>query len=201
MKTNRNYGCTTSFLDLLFNMLLAFTALFVLSFALINQSKESSKSNVEVKAEYIISISWPEDLDYDIDIYVQDPLDNLVCFKRREEGLMHLERDDLGHRNDMVQTPRGPVAYNVNKEYVTLRGFHPGEYVVNVHAYRVPENSRCKVTVTVDKINPKVQTILSGTVELNGPGDEKTVGRFTLGKDGEMTGSNNLFKKLVKGGK
>ncbi|NDB86924.1 MAG: hypothetical protein EB127_30185 [Alphaproteobacteria bacterium] len=70
MSNKKHYSCNTSFLDLLFNMLLAFTALFVLSFALINQNKDISKSSVEVKAEFIITMSWPDDMDNDIDIYI-----------------------------------------------------------------------------------------------------------------------------------
>ena len=34
MRIRKNYSCNTSFLDLLFNMLLAFACLFVLAFAL-----------------------------------------------------------------------------------------------------------------------------------------------------------------------
>jgi len=88
-------------------MLLAFTALFVLAFSMVNENKDRSKSNVEVKAEYIITMIWPDDMDNDIDIYVEDPLGNLCFFRRREEGLMHLDRDDLGFKNDTVETPSG----------------------------------------------------------------------------------------------
>ena len=44
----RNYHANLSFLDLLFNTLLCFAALFALSFILINPSKQ--ENNVEVKA-------------------------------------------------------------------------------------------------------------------------------------------------------
>lgn len=197
MRTIRNYSCSVSFLDLLFNMLLAFTALFVLAFVMISVKKDDSKSNAEVKAEYIINISWPEELDYDVDVYVEDPMGNLVCFRRREEGLMHLERDDLGHRNDTVQTPGGPQKFNVNRESVTLRGLHSGEYVVNAHAYRVAQGARVPVTVTVDRINPKFETVLLNNVKLIGMGDERTLVRFTLDKSGDLVSKSTLFKPLV----
>ena len=50
--------------------------------------------------EFLITVFWPDNLEDDVDIYVEDPAGNLVWFKSREPGLMHLDRDDLGKRND-----------------------------------------------------------------------------------------------------
>ena len=92
-------------MDLLFNTVLCFAALFALSFILINPSKQDK--NVEVKAEFIITVTWPNDLNNDVDTYVEDPQGRLVAFMRREEGLMHLDRDDVGKFNDVLSTPFG----------------------------------------------------------------------------------------------
>ena len=197
MKTRKLYSCNTSFLDLLFNMLLAFTALFVLAFAMINQNKDLSKSTVEVKAEMIITMSWPDDMDNDIDIYIEDPLGNVVFFRSREVGLMHLDRDDLGFKNDTVDTPQGVVKYPYNREIVTFRGFHTGEYIVNVHAYKMNDKRPCPVVVQIDKINPKMKTLMISQTVLESQGDEKTVLRFKLNKDGEIESSNTMQKKMI----
>lgn len=197
MKISRNYSCNTSFLDLLFNMLLAFTALFVLAFAMINQNRQTK--NVEAKAEYIITVSWPSDFDDDIDTYVEDPEGHLVMFRRREDGLMHLDRDDLGKRNDTVQTPFGPVSYPENREIVSLRGIVQGEYVVNVHAYLKNDPNPVPVTVQIDRINP-YGTVALKTVTLFKSGDEKTVVRFTLNKKGDIIGASELEKCLTRPG-
>lgn len=197
MRIKRMYGCNTSFLDLLFNMLLAFTALFIMAFALMNQ-KEENKTNTEVKAEYIITISWPDDMDNDVDSYVEDPEGHLVCFRRREDGLMHLDRDDLGNRNDNVKTQDGQtVKYPHNREMVTLRGISEGEYCVNVHAYRFTDARPCEVTVQMDKLNPKFSTVYIKKVILNKSGDEQTVVRFRLSKKGELLGTNTMQKSLL----
>jgi hypothetical protein len=180
-------------------MLLAFAALFVMAFALMNQKREDNKANVDMKAEYIISMSWPDDLDYDMDLYVEDPLGNLVCFRSRENGLMHLDRDDLGHRHDEVKTPQGDTRYMINKEIVTLRGVLAGEYCVNAHAYFMPDKiSPFVVTATVDKINPKAETLLVNKVQINKRGDEKTLMRFTLDAKGNLVANNTMQKKLFK---
>jgi len=197
MSNKKHYSCNTSFLDLLFNMLLAFTALFVLSFALINQNKDISKSSVEVKAEFIITMSWPDDMDNDIDIYIEDPLENLVFFRSREVGLMHLDRDDLGFKNDTVETPQGIMKYPYNREVVTFRGFHPGEYCVNVHAYKMNDKRPCPVTIQIDKVNPNLKTLMISQTILETQGDEKTAIRFKLNKDGLIESSNTIRKKII----
>ena len=88
----RNYHTNLAFLDLLFNTLLCFAALFSLAFILINPSKKNK--NVDAKAEFIITVIWPSEMDDDVDTYVEDPEGNLIAFNRREQGLMHLDRDD-----------------------------------------------------------------------------------------------------------
>jgi len=198
MRIKRSYGCNTSFLDLLFNMLLAFTALFILSFALINQNKDQNKTNNEAKAEYIITISWPDDMDNDVDAYVEDPDGHLVCFLRREDGLMHLDRDDLGSRNDNISTAEGQtVKYSHNREIVSLRSITEGEYCINVHAYRFTDLRPCEITVQMDKLNPKLETVYIRKVTLFKSGDEQTVVRFRLTKKGELLSTNTVQKSLL----
>ena len=195
MKTKRAYGCNTSFLDLLFNMLLAFTALFVLSFAMINQNKDQNK-NTQIKAQYIITVTWPDDFDNDVDTYIEDPEDHLVCFRRREDGLMHLDRDDLGKRNDAVQINGKSVEYPYNRELVTIRTAVEGEYCINVHAYRFNDRRPCDVTVQIEKLDPYSLVAINKATLLQS-GDEKTVVRFKLNKKGEFLSTNTMQKKLV----
>lgn len=194
----RNYHANLSFLDLLFNTLLCFAALFALSFILINPSKQ--ENNVEVKAEFIITVTWDSFLDNDVDMYVEDPQGRLVAFMRREEGLMHLDRDDVGKYNDILDTPFGSVEYDENREVVTLRGTVPGEYVVNVHMYvRRSDEAETHVRVKLDKINPfKIVSVKD--VVLTDTGDEKTVFRFTVDREGDVTEMNQLPKILTKKG-
>ena len=191
----RNYHTNLSFLDLLFNTLLCFAALFALSFVLINPSKK--QNNVKMKAEFMITVTWPNDLDDDVDMYVEDPQGNLVAFMRREEGLMHLDRDDLGHRNDTVVTEWGPIEFKDNREIVTVRGTVPGEYVGNVHMYmKRSEAEEVPVSIQLDKINP-YSTVMIKEVVLRLSGDEKTAFRFTVDKEGEVTDISNLEKSLL----
>jgi len=195
----RVYHSHLSFLDLLFNTLLCFAALFLLSFVLINPSKNDN--NVKSKADFLITVTWPDERDNDVDVYVQDPQGNLVAFMRREEGLMHLDRDDLGKRNDIVQTPLGPIIHPENKEIVTLRGYMSGEYIVNVHMYkRKSKELTTEIYVQLDKVNPVFKTVILKKVTLGDSGDEKTAFRFVLDKSGKVTEVNYLPIALTRKG-
>ena len=197
MKIKRFYSCNTSFLDLLFNMLLAFTALFVLAFASMNQNKKIPES----KGSYIITVTWPQDFNDDIDTYVQDPEGKLVFFGRREDGLMHLDRDDLGHSNDKVQTQFGIIEYKENREVVTIRGTSPGEYCVNIHVYR-RNNSEDKrpveVKVQLDKITPSYMPVVQKKVIVSQNGEEKTLFRFKVDAKENVVSLNYEPKSLTR---
>lgn len=193
MNFRKNYSCNTSFLDLLFNMLLAFACLFVLAFSLMNQNKKTP----ETKAAYLLTFTWDKALDNDVDAYVEDPEGNLVCFVRREDGLMHLDRDDLGHKNDVVETKFGKIVFNENKEIVTLRGTSVGEYCVNVHAYNFNHDKPTEVTVQLEKVSPTYSVLVQRKVTLLKNGDEKTAFRFRINGRGELDGINELEKKLI----
>ena len=67
----RTYDTNVAFLDLLFNTLLCFAALFTLSFVMINPSRQNA--NTESKAEFIITVTWPHEQDNDVDVYVEAP--------------------------------------------------------------------------------------------------------------------------------
>ena len=191
----RNYHTNLAFLDLLFNTLLCFAALFSLAFILINPSKKNK--TVDAKAEFIITVIWPSDMDDDVDTYVEDPEGNLIAFNRREQGLMHLDRDDTGLSFDTISTSFGLVEYKENREMVTIRGYIPGEYVVNVHMYTKRENAETPVTIILEKINP-YKVVTGRNVVLKVKGDEKTAFRFTVDDEGKVIQTNQLEKGLAK---
>lgn len=193
----RSYSSNLAFLDLLFNTLLCFVAFFAIALVLINPESENRK--VEVKAEFIISMSWPGDINDDVDLYVEDPAGNLVSYSRREDGLMHLDRDDLGQSNDIVETEFGSIEYNENREIVTIRGTVPGEYVINVHMYSKRSEESTPVFIQVDKINP-FSTVFTNTVNLQYDGHEETAVRIVVDKDSNVESVNYLRKSLTRRG-
>ena len=92
------------FAVMLFKGLQVIAFLFFIALLVINPEAKSGK--VDTKAEFIISMAWPDNHPDDLDLYVQDPAGNLVWFHEREAGWMLLERDDRGDR-DADRHPRG----------------------------------------------------------------------------------------------
>lgn len=196
MNFRRNYSTSTGLLDLLFNTVLGFVALFFIAFIMMNP-KEAKKANTESKAEFLVTVTWPNDQNDDVDSYMQDPLGHLIYFRRREDGLMHLDRDDTGNKGDRIQTPLGWVEFGDNREIMTVRGVIPGEYIVNIHMYRKNCPEPVEVTIQLDKVNPELSTVALEKITLNQNGDEKTAFRFTIDAEGKVTNVNRLEHPLA----
>ena len=185
------------FYDMLFNMLIAFVFCFIIALLAMNP-KALKAGDIPSKAEYIINVSWPDMNPNDIDTWVQGPSGELVWFRAREAGLMHLDRDDRGLANDTIIVNGKQVINPLNTEVVTIRGIEPGEYTVNVQYYESKNNEPVEVTVSVIKVNPRADVVFYGQLSLARKGDEATAARFTVLPDGAVTNANTLPKKLVQ---
>ena len=64
-------GTFVPFTDILFNALLGFAFMVFIAFSLINPDAKSG--DVNVKAEMIVTVSWPDNTEDDVDTYVEDP--------------------------------------------------------------------------------------------------------------------------------
>jgi hypothetical protein len=184
-----------AFTDLLFNALLGFVVMFVLAFLLINPVAQTGA--VDVKAEFLITLAWPDGRHEDVDLYVEDPSGNLVWFRAREAGLMHLDRDDLGRSNDVIKVGGREIVSPLNQEVVAIRGIQPGEYVVNLHLYRAERDQPVPAAVKVEKLNPKVEIVFYGEVVLARQSEERTALRFVVRPDGSVGDLNQLPKAIV----
>jgi hypothetical protein len=192
------------FYDMLFNMLIAFVFCFLIALLAMNP-KATKAGDIPAKAEYIITLSWPDLDPNDIDLWVQGPSGEVVFYRAREAGLMHLDRDDRGNSNDTIMVNGRPIINPLNQEVVTLRGVAPGEYVVNAHYFESKEvdgadpkaGQPVEVNLSVVKINPRAEVVFYGKQLLKGRGDEITLARFTIRSDGMVTGINTLAKHLV----
>lgn len=194
------------FYDMLFNMLIAFVFCFIVALLAMNP-KLTKAGDVPAKVEYIITLSWPDNDPNDLDAWVQGPGGDLVWFRQREAGLLHLDRDDRGVSNDTVIVDGRRIVHPINQEVVTLRGIAPGEYVVNAHYYDGSKNEKPEpgaggpvaATVSVVKVNPRAEVVYHATRTLAAPGSEVTMLRFTVQADGAVSGINTMAKSLAKG--
>jgi hypothetical protein len=189
-------GSFVPFTDILFNALLGFAVMVFIALALIRP--EARSGLVDVKAEIIITASWPDGNPDDIDLYVEEPGGNVVWYYVREAGLIHLDRDDRGNLRDTIEVAGTTVETPLNQETVTMRGLVPGEYVVNVYRYTATTGEPVPVTVKVEKINPALSVLHYGRTMLVAKGDEQTVLRFTLDEAGEVVATGDGFKSLAE---
>jgi len=188
MQQIRRFHNNLAFVDFLFILLLAFISMLILALLLINPV--TKKSEVERKAEYIIVLEWDNDSQDDVDLWVRNPLKKHVSFKNKVEGLMHLDKDDLGRINDTLVLPDGTrQVILLNREVVSLRGWHEGEYVINVHMFNKRNAIPTNITVQMIKINP-YRILFEEKVVMLKRGEEMTIRRITLNKLGDIIDTN-----------
>lgn len=184
------------FTVMLFKGLQVVAFMFFLAYLAINSDAKQGK--IDTKAQILVTVSWPDNHPDDIDTYVEDPQGNIVWYHVMEAGVMSLDRDDRGdYKNTLVvngKTIRNPI----RQEIVQMRALIPGEYVVNIHHYLATTPDPVPVSVTVEKINPRVEVIFYDRLFLDHTGDEKTAMRFTVGEDGKITDINTRPKSLVR---
>ncbi len=184
------------FTDLLFNSLLAFTFLFLITIIFLNPP--AKQGIIDPKAEFIITTTWDDFSVDDVDTWVEDPEGKVLWFRKPEVGLMHLDRDDRGMQSDTIVVNGQEVQNPLNQEVVTIRGTVPGEYVVNTHYYGSKSKLPVTINVRVVKVNPKLEIIYYGTLVLEREGVEQTAVRFSITRDGKVEGVNTLFKPIVQ---
>jgi hypothetical protein len=168
-----------------------FKALQVIAFlffiALLAISPDAEEGRVDSKAEFLITASWPDDHPDDVDLFVQDPVGNMVWYRRREAGFMLLDRDDRGGANDFILVNGRKIRSPIRQETVSIRGIVAGEYTVNVYHFAALTGRAAPVSVKVEKLNPKVEVVHYDTIALDRGGLEMTAVRFVVDASGAVT--------------
>lgn len=168
--------------DLLLNMLIGLTAIIILTLPLINPAKDDA---LKPPGNIAVLACWPEG-NIDVDVWTGAPGDIGVGYSRKSGKVWALLRDDTGTIGDTSP---------VNCESAFARATPDGQYVVNLHGYRL--NGPLVVHVEI-ALNGRL--LASEDVRLR-QAQERTVARFRL-KDGNLVGDvDNLFVPLRDGKK
>ena len=179
-----------------------FKALQVVAFlffiALLAVSPDSKDGKIDSKAEFIITMDWPDKHPDDIDLFVQDPAGNIAWYRHREAGFLTLDRDDRGGTNDFIVVNGKKIPSPIREEIVTVRGIVAGEYTVNISHFQATTGRPVPVTVKVQKLNPTTQVIFDNTLTVDHTGEEKTAVRFTLDREGKVVNVNQRQKSLLE---
>jgi len=168
----------TSFKDVLFLLILVL---------LILPHHPETQQNSKPPGMVIVEIRWPDNLDVDVDLWCLAPGDRPVGYSNRAGEVFNLLRDDLGMQRDHLS--------GLNYENIYSRGAPPGEYVVNVHLYAVRGDAKLPIKVDVQASISRTgstQMIFHRTVYLRSLGQEITVNRFSLDKQGYLV-PNSIY--------
>ncbi len=166
--------------------------------ALLAISPEAKDGKIDSKAEFIVTMDWPDNHPDDLDLFVQDPAGNIAWYRHREAGFMVLDRDDRGGANDFIVVNNQKIASPIREEIVTIRGIVPGEYTVNVSHFLATTSSPVPAKVKVQKLNPTAQVVFEDTIFVDHTGDEKTAVRFKLDAEGKVIDVNRRQKSLME---
>jgi hypothetical protein len=171
----------TVFRDVIMLALAGFVAMVILLLPHINPPGRAAQENTQPPGNVIVEVRWPDELDCDVDLWVEAPGDIPVGYSNKGGVIFNLLRDDLGRRAD---------ATGMNYEVSYSRGIVAGEYTVNVHLYRnaagvfpIPVTI---VTSVKKSAKESARQVLASNIELGREGQELTVYRFKLSEDGDL---------------
>jgi len=171
---------------------------FLFFIAVLSIAPDAKDGKVDTKAEFLITMDWPDNTPDDLDLFVQDPIGNIVWYRHREAGFLTLDRDDRGGANDFILVNGLKIPSPIREEIVTVRGLVPGEYTVNVSHFQAVTGQPVEATVKVQKLNPTAQVIFDDKVIVDHTGDEKTALRFRLDSEGKVVDVQRRPKSLLE---
>ena len=181
--------------DMVLNSFNALLLLFVLALAFVQIQKVTAEGKEETAPGNVqVELIWDPKRAIDLDLWVQAPGDKPVGYSAKSGKVFDLLRDDLGHQTDLGEA-------NVENAYTRGIPKAAGEYVVNVHAFRMDGQGPVEATVIVrskENADAPVREIVATKLSLQGDGQELTSFRFKLTEKGELVeGSvHNIFKPL-----
>ena len=191
MKNSRKFDFRTAYIDLLIALLMGTVVIFILTTLLIAPITKNTEG-IKKNADYVLTVEWPNEIDCDIDLWVRDPLNNIVSYRFPEAGLMYFERDDMGKRRSVFEMDGKEIVIDPdNKEFVTLRGTFKGEYVVNLHVYScinkmtnlaLPQGYLVDIPIIIEviRINPSFIVAKHIEMKMDSVWQEKTAIRFVM---------------------
>jgi hypothetical protein len=183
----------TVFRDVVMLALVGFVALVIMLLPHLNPPGARTADNMTPPGNVIVEVRWPDEVDADVDLWVQAPGDRPVGYSNKGGAMFNLLRDDLGNRAD---------ATGLNYETSYSRGIVAGEYTVNLHLYRnVSGSYPVPVTVVTSvkgSTDQSAQQLLASEARLASEGEELTVYRFELSDHGRLVAGSvhSLFKPL-----
>ncbi|HZA67902.1 MAG TPA: hypothetical protein VE592_13185 [Geminicoccaceae bacterium] len=187
----------TVFRDVVMLALVGFVALVIMLLPHLNPPGAKTADDTTPPGNVIVEVRWPDEIDADVDLWVQAPGDVPVGYSNKGGAAFNLLRDDLGSRVDVT---------GLNYETSYSRGIVPGEYTVNLHLYRNPSGTYPVPVTVVTSVKRRAdlaaRQLLASKALLVREGEEMTVYRFRLSEAGALVaGSVHSLDKPLRAGR
>lgn len=192
------YAANTSFIDMLFNILIGFVMLLFITLLHIHPPVPVHHADIKKKAELLIQLDWTDGSNNDVDLWLLNiDTGKRIGYNASQSAYASLERDDRGSYDDEFTNANGDLVVNPkNEETITFRLLKPGHYVVNVMFFTTfgdrsaPQNKNIPVHVRMIRLNPDYNVLTFRDLTLPRIGSELTAFRFTITEDGKITDIN-----------
>ena len=183
-------------------MTLMFQSVVVVLFCLLAVSQISAKKSdgdTHPPAEYLITLTWPNDRNVDLDLWVRDPDNDVIYYGAREAKNISLDRDSRGAITNRSTLKDGTVIDSGNREVVSIRAVIPGDYLIAVSYYDgsdaltgrayAPNDPATAIDakVTVEKVNPKLAVTADADVHLTRIKEAVNALAIHIASDGAVT--------------
>jgi len=189
----RKYSSNLAFVDLLFNLLVGFTSLFIIAFLMINPI--AKQGEVTPPVMMMIQSHWDDESSRDVDLWVKTP-SGVVGYTSKDTGSAKLERDDLGKESDTYEVNGEKHVVKRNYEVVNFTAMPDGEYIVNVHMFSAILTAPESVRITITVLGP-FKEVWSGDIILDAPKREITAISFLV-EDGKVIDLNTDIQVKIR---
>jgi hypothetical protein len=181
-------------------MCLLMWAMMCVSLLIISVHTESKgKLDAHPKAEYLVTLTWDDNRNVDLDLWAQDPYQHVIYYLNRESKNVSLDRDSRGYTTNRITLPDGRTIQSENREVVSIRAILPGDYLIAVsyyngaddnHTYTFsPPDPRAAIDfkVRLEKVNPTLTPLFDETFHFTQVKEAVNIVAFHVDDDGKVT--------------
>ena len=181
----------------------------VVSVALVCVNPPEKSKGVDQKAEYLLTASWPNTLDADVDLWAAGPSQKPVFYGARDVGCGRLDQDERGFMDGHVQLADGSVATVPEfKETISIRCIEFGHWDVAVALYAYHDHGRdvepgrrdlaIPVHVELVALNPTVKVLYAKDVTLDHVSQSVNTFSFDLDRAGRAAMADPPLELIVQ---
>ena len=189
-KNRHRFGNLLGYVDILMNLLMCFSLLFVIALAMIHVEAKKAEVGMQVKTKLIIHLHWLDTDKTDLDLWVKttNPA-NVVSFRQKDANNMWLDHDSQGADSNTVILADGTKKISSgNDEIIQFKECTNTTVIANIHNYR-PTDGEFPMKAIVEVIAPpSYDKIITKELIMDGTkGQELTAFSFDLNESCEIS--------------